>query len=137
MIYDEQMIEIEDAMDHLVTALRHSVIYTRYQKAQQKLAEDDEAQDLIQTFHDSQDKLSAIEPYGSYVPGAADLKKATLSAKRTMDLYPMIADYKVARLNLETVIDTISVAVANSVSAQIKVATGNPFFATKHHTHHS
>ena len=90
---------------------------------------------MIQSFHHYQEKLAEIEPYGSYVPAAVTLKKQTLTAKRQMDMYPVVAEYKVAQLNFETMIDTLSVAIANKVSTKIKVATRNPFFETDRKPH--
>jgi cell fate (sporulation/competence/biofilm development) regulator YlbF (YheA/YmcA/DUF963 family) len=135
LIYDDQMIAIEDALDQLIQSIQNSQKFSAYQKAQQLLDEDVTAQKLITTFHGFQSRLQAIEPYGDYVPGAVTLKKQTLKAKRAMDFYPPIATYKAAQMAFETMIDTLSVALANSISDQIKVATGNPFFETKRKPH--
>lgn len=135
MIYNDQMIVIEDAVDQLVATLQKSEVFLTYQSKYTQLTQDPKAQDLIASFHHYQEKLAEIEPYGSYVPEAATLKKQTLTAKRQMDLYPIIAEYKVAQLQFETVIDTLSVAIADKISTRIKVATRNPFFETKRKPH--
>lgn len=135
MIYNDQMVVIEDAVDQLVAAVQKSEAFKTYQQKQQALIKDEKAQDLIQSFHHYQEKLAEIEPYGSYVPQAVTLKKQTLTAKRQMDMYPTVAEYKVAQLRFETMIDTLSVAIANKVSTKIKVVTRNPFFETNRKPH--
>ncbi|MFD1671181.1 YlbF family regulator [Agrilactobacillus yilanensis] len=135
MIYNDQMVAIEDAVDQLIAALKASEVFKTYQAKQAQLAQDAKAQALIQSFHDYQHKLAAIEPYGSYVPEAATLKKQTLAAKRDMDLNPSVAAYKLAKLQFETVVDTLTVAMTDKISSRIKVATRNPFFETKRKPH--
>ncbi len=45
-----------------------------------------------------------------------------------MDLDPRVADFKVAENELQSLLDEISKIIGHSVSENIKVPTGNPFF---------
>ncbi|MCD2255265.1 YlbF family regulator [Agrilactobacillus fermenti] len=135
LIYDEHMAAVEDSIDHLVEKLAQSKYVTHYQQKLAALQHDLQAQVLIDKFHSLQQRLSQVEPYGAYRPEVMTLKQTTLAAKRAMDLNQQVAAYKLAQRELETVIDTIAVVMANSVSKDIKVATQNPFFETKRRPH--
>jgi len=52
--------------------------------------------------------------------------------KREMDLDPLVAEFKLAENDLQSLLDHISMLIGNAVSKQIKVPTGNPFFDNGH-----
>lgn len=51
-------------------------------------------------------------------------------AKREMDLDEHVARFKRAEMELQSLLDEISILIGRSVSESVKVNTGNPFFET-------
>ncbi len=51
-----------------------------------------------------------------------------VKAKRALDLNEIVANYRFAETNVQTLLDTIGLKIAQLISEDIKVDAGNPFF---------
>ena len=68
-----------------------------------------------------------MQRFGKYHPEYKRVNLEIREVKRDMDLYPTIADFKRAEMDLQTILDEISLKIGRAVSPQIKVPAGNPF----------
>ncbi|MFV0558520.1 MAG: YlbF family regulator [Enterococcus sp.] len=132
MIYDEHFFSLEDQMERLVQGILNSQVMGNYLDKEGLLHSDPTVKKLRDSFSNQKQDFELIAPYGKYAPGYKEKMQQTRRAKRDLDLHPMVADFKVAELDLQTALDVISTQIAQSISEQIKVETGNPFFEGKH-----
>lgn len=133
MIYNEALFELEDQSDRLVEAVLHSSVYQQYIQAQKALAVSEEAQGLKAAFQSQQAAFEKIAAYGTYAPDYQATQKALFQAKRRLDLQADVAAFKVAETQLQQILDEITETIAATISTEIKVTKGNPFFETKSH----
>ncbi|ANK63589.1 YlbF family regulator [Loigolactobacillus backii] len=130
MIITENLLEVTDQVDTLVASLKQSDVYKTYLAAKANLAVDTAAEKKIQGFREASEKFDLIKDYGSYAPDFKKLRRTARHAKRQVDLDPTVAHFRRSEMDLQTILDEIGLAIANSVSKDVKVATGNPFFTT-------
>lgn len=61
-------------------------------------------------------------------PGSFDPMTNGHLNKRALDLNEIVANYRFAETNVQTLLDTIGLKIAQLISEDIKVDAGNPFF---------
>ncbi len=76
------------------------------------------------------DLYEDVQRFGRYHPDYKEIMVKTRERKREMDLDENIANFRRVENELQSLLDEVSVMIARSVSEQIKVPTGNPFFET-------
>lgn len=121
-------IELLDASDELSGMIRSSDIYHHYFEARQNMLEDEEAKRLIEDFNQHKEKFDEVQRFGKFHPDYSEVTKALRIAKREMDLHESVSAYKKAERSLEKLLTEVSEALAASVSPNIKVPSGNPYF---------
>ncbi|WP_343073175.1 YlbF family regulator [Salicibibacter cibi] len=121
-------IELLDASDDLSGMIRSSDIYQTYFEARRGMLEDEEAKKLIEDFNHQKVKFDEVQRFGKYHPDYSEVTKALRIAKREMDLHESVSAYKKAERDLEKLLTEISEVLATSVSPNIKVPSGNPYF---------
>ncbi|QDI90628.1 YlbF family regulator [Salicibibacter halophilus] len=121
-------IELLDASDELSGMIRSSDIYHHYFEARQIMLEDEEAKRLIEDFNQHKEKFDEVQRFGKFHPDYSEVTKALRIAKREMDLHESVSAYKKAERSLEKLLTEVSEALAASVSPNIKVPSGNPYF---------
>lgn len=130
MIISENSVALLEQADRLADAFAASAVFAAYQKQTQILAKDQAAQRQIATLQTLKTDYQQIKSYGYYAPGYRQLKHKLQQKTREVMLLPSVAAFKRAEMDLQTVLDEMSVQLASCVSPDVKVATGNPFYLT-------
>jgi len=123
-----ETIEIVQKAEALAELVMQSEIGENYFAHLYKLKNDQLAQQKIKKFVALKDLYEEVQRFGKYHPEYKRINTNIREAKRDMDLHPTIANFKRAEMDLQTVLDEISMKIGRAVSPQIKVPTGNPFF---------
>src|SRR5699024_7895882 len=92
-----------------------------YEIAYNNLKRDEEAQMFIDSFSRMKDKYEEVQRFGHYHPDFHSVMKDVRSAKRKMDLHPMVIAYKVAEREYQNFLDDISEIIAEGVSDTVMV----------------
>ncbi|MFJ8244099.1 YlbF family regulator [Peribacillus asahii] len=128
MLATMETVEIVQKAEALAKLVMQSEIGENYFAHLYKLKNDQLAQQKIKKFVALKDLYEEVQRFGKYHPEYKRVNTDIREAKRDMDLHPTIADFKRAEMDLQTVLDEISMKIGRAVSPQIKVPTGNPFF---------
>ncbi|RID87672.1 YlbF family regulator [Peribacillus asahii] len=128
MLATMETIEIVQKAEALAELVMQSEIGENYFAHLYKLKNDQLAQQKIKKFVALKDLYEEVQRFGKYHPEYKRINTNIREAKRDMDLHPTIANFKRAEMDLQTVLDEISMKIGRAVSPQIKVPTGNPFF---------
>jgi cell fate (sporulation/competence/biofilm development) regulator YlbF (YheA/YmcA/DUF963 family) len=125
----ERIFLLEQAED-LGKIILQSDVAEQYRVCLYKLKNNEAAQRKIRDFVSIKELYEDAERFGKYHPDYKRVMKQVRESKRDMDLDPVVAEFRVAENNLQSLLDEISVYLGGAVSKQIKVPTGNPFFET-------
>lgn len=125
---------LEDQNHVLIQEILTSQSYKNYLQARKQMNDCPEAQQLKQAFQTEKAKFEQISAYGDYAPGYRQQQKKVQLSKRALDLNEQVAAYRLAETTLQQMLDEISRSLAGTISAEIKVDAGNPFFETGNHT---
>lgn len=117
-----------DEADGLANMITNSETAEHYKACQYKLQHDEEAQALIHRFKKIKEKYEEVQRFGKYHPDFDNVTKEVRELKRQLDTNEVIAAFKKSEEELEKLLNELSQVIAYSVSPQIKVPTGNPFF---------
>lgn len=134
MMITNDLFEIDDQIEKLVAAILTSNSTRTYQEAKKQLNNSTAVQEKKQSFMRERDALEQLEQYGSYAPNIKEKQRKVRKAKRVLDLTEEVAEFRMAEMTIQTILDTISLAVARAVSEEVKVTTGNPFFEKERKT---
>lgn len=105
-----------------------SDIFQNYIELKKQVQTDKEAQMMLHHFQGLKDSYEEVQRFGKYHPDFRKVTKEVREYKRQVDSQPLIAAYKAAEKELEDLLNELSLIIAQAVSPQIKVPTGNPFF---------
>lgn len=136
MIINETTFAMLDQVDLIAAQLKKSAVFQTYLAAKRHLAEDRVAQVKVSALQEAKAAYDQIKDYGQYAPDYRQIRRRAQKAQRVVALDPSVAAFRQAELDLQTVLDEIGVTIANSISKDIMVATGNPFFETGRPTAH-
>lgn len=117
-------LEFVDLLDHAEqfgAMIRESDVMAAYKEAKYELDHDEHAQSLIKAFNHIKEEYEEVQRFGRYHPDYNDIMKAVRTTKREMDMNDKVAAYKVAKRNVQKLLDEISEYIALSISDQIKV----------------
>lgn len=128
MIATSDLLEVIENSEILATYITQSDIAMNYKQARKELDEDVNAQLLIAQFIQMKEKYEEVQRFGKYHPDFKDVSTDMRELKRELDLHETIATFKKAESELEKLLNEVSRIIADAVSPQIKVPTGNPFF---------
>ncbi len=120
MIATMEYVDILDRSEALGKMVMQSEVMEAYQASRRRMAEDEEAQKLIQAFINIKDQYEDVQRFGRYHPDFNTIMKEVRMKKRAMDMHEKVAKFKVAERNLQKLLDEISQYVAHSVSEQVK-----------------
>ncbi|UCZ51850.1 YlbF family regulator [Bacillus shivajii] len=105
-----------------------SEVFDKYIQSKEELEKSEEAQHLIKHFQTLKEKYDEVQRFGKYHPDFRTVTKEVREWKRKLDTHDAIVEFKQAEEELYQLLVEISQLIANAVSPQIKVPTGNPFF---------
>ncbi|GGG87022.1 YlbF family regulator [Staphylococcus pragensis] len=131
-MYTEETMSILDDIDVLSDMIVQSELYYDYREAQERLNHEDEAHLMYQAFLKSKMKYDEVMRFGKYHPDYQNVMMDTRRRKRAYEMLPVVMDYKSKEVALQNLIDEVVSKIAFSVSENVKIEAGNPFFKTDH-----
>lgn len=134
MIVTEKLFEIEDQTERLVQAILASKSVESYKQNRQSMYASKDVREKQKTFLDAKDSFERIEAYGNHAPDFRTKQRAVRQAKRALDMSEEVAEFRFAETEIQTILDLVGMAVAQTISDDIKVDAGNPFFEKGKHS---
>ncbi|MGX7262818.1 YlbF family regulator [Enterococcus crotali] len=134
MIVTEKLFEIEDQTEKLVQAILASDSIVSYKINRQSMYNSKDVQEKQKTFLDAKDSFERIEAYGNHAPDFRTKQRAVRQAKRALDVSEEVAEFRFSETEVQTILDLVGMAVAKTISDDIKVDAGNPFFEKGKHS---
>jgi cell fate (sporulation/competence/biofilm development) regulator YlbF (YheA/YmcA/DUF963 family) len=131
MIYNDHLYAIEDQIEQLVDRIKDCQLFHSYCTNKEVMYQDKEVRELIDSFVHKKADFEKIAAYGTFAPGYKEQQRALRKAKRALDLHPTVGEFRHSENQLQTLLDEITVSVADCFSAEIKVDAGSPFFQAK------
>lgn len=123
-----ERIEILDHAVQLAAMIIQSEEAENYRQCLYKLKNNKETQAKIRSFVKMKEHYEDVQRFGKYHPDYKNVMISVRELKREMDLDVNVAEFRKAENDLQAILDEVSVIIGYSVSKQIKVPTGNPFF---------
>ncbi|MCU9612223.1 YlbF family regulator [Caldibacillus lycopersici] len=130
MIATMERVEIIDTAEALAEMVVNSEVAEMYRHFLYIMNTNRETQRKIKRFVQLKERFEEVQRFGRYHPDYKQVNTDVRLAKREMDMDEHVANFKRAEVELQNVLDEISVLIGHSVSNSVKVATGNPFFQT-------
>lgn len=114
----------QDLSEHIA----ESEIFINYINAKTRVQNSSEVQEKLKHFQNLKIKYEEVQRFGKYHPDFRSITAEVREYKRELDTDTMIAEFKRSEKELHELLSQISLLIANQVSPNIKVPTGNPFF---------
>lgn len=130
MLATIESVQLIEKAEWLGKQIINSNIAENYRFYYNKLQKDQDTQRKIREFTKMKDLYEDVQRFGRFHPDYKEIMVKTRECKREMDLDENVANFRRAENELQSLLDEISVLIARSVSDNIKVPTGNPFFET-------
>jgi len=130
MLATIERIELLDKADELVQMVLNSDIAENYRQCLYRVKSSKETQAKISSFVKMKERYEEVQRFGRYHPDYKEVMGQIRILKREVDLDDFVAEFKKAENDLQGLLDEISVLIGRSVSDNVKVPTGNPFFDT-------
>lgn len=121
-------IEILDQAEQLAAMISQSEEAENYRQCLYRLKNNKETQAKIRSFVKMKEHYEDVQRFGKYHPDYKNVMRSVRELKREMDLDVNVAEFRKAENDLQAILDEVSVIIGYSVSKQLKVPTGNPFF---------
>jgi cell fate (sporulation/competence/biofilm development) regulator YlbF (YheA/YmcA/DUF963 family) len=128
MLATTERILLQDQAEELGNMILQSDIVEKYQISLYKLRANKESRRKINAFVKMKDRYEEVQRFGKYHPDYKEVMGQIRDIKREMDLDDFVAEFKRAETDLQSLLDEVSVLIGKSVSINVKVPTGNPFF---------
>ncbi|MFW7432593.1 YlbF family regulator [Vagococcus carniphilus] len=128
MIYNEEVIEIEDLVEELAKELISSELVSGYVTSYVEMDQNQEVSSIVNEFLEKKEAFEKIESYGKYAPDFKEKRRDVRKAKRLVDTNELVAGFKYSETSLQNMLDYVTFDLANTISKDIKVDAGNPFF---------
>ncbi|GAA0338836.1 regulatory iron-sulfur-containing complex subunit RicF [Bacillus carboniphilus] len=128
MINTLEKVLVTEKAEQLAEMILQSEIAEEYKKAYKKMNSHPVTESKIRRFTELKERYEEVQRFGKYHPDYKWVNKEIREAKREMDLDDRVAEFRRAEMDLQSLLDEISVMIGHSVSEHIKVPTGNPFF---------
>jgi len=130
MLATIERMEILDSADELSQWILESDVAENYRKSLYKLRNNSETQRKVQTFSRMKESYEEVQRFGRYHPDYKTIMKEIREVKREMDLDENVAEFRRVENELQDLLDQVSLLIGHSVSKNVKVPSGNPFFAS-------
>ncbi|GIN61402.1 regulatory protein YlbF [Robertmurraya siralis] len=128
MLATLERMEILDQAEQLSMMIMESDVVEYYMVCLNKVKSNRDTQRKIRAFSKEKELYEEVQRFGRYHPEYHKVMKNIRELKREMDMDIHVAEFKKAENDLQALLDEVSVLIGKSVSEQIKVPTGNPFF---------
>lgn len=128
VIYNEEVIEIEDLVEELAKELISSELVSGYVTSYVEMDQNQKVSSIVNEFLEKKEAFEKIESYGKYAPDFKEKRRDVRKAKRLVDTNELVAGFKYSETSLQNMLDYVTFDLANTISKDIKVDAGNPFF---------
>ncbi|WP_433957700.1 YlbF family regulator [Cytobacillus horneckiae] len=128
MLATLERIEILDVADEIAAMVLESEEAVYYRQCANNIRTNQVTQEKISQFVKMKELYEEVQRFGKYHPEYKRVMMSIRTLKREMDMDENVAEFRKAENELQRLLDEISVIIGHSVSEQIKVPTGNPFF---------
>jgi cell fate (sporulation/competence/biofilm development) regulator YlbF (YheA/YmcA/DUF963 family) len=128
MIATFEHVQMVEKAEELAKMVWQSELAENYHRCLYNVQQDKEAQELIRAFQSIKERYDEVQRFGKYHPDYRKVTLETRELKRKVDLHETIHAFKQAEDEIQKTLDEISVMIGHSVSQNVKVPTGNPFF---------
>lgn len=126
-----QTIEVLDLADELAEMINQSEAMSEYHSAKKALMTTPATQEKISAFSAMKERFDEVQRFGRYHPEYKEINRETRRLKRTLDMDDVIMDFRQAEMAVQSLLDQVGILIGESVSEQVKVPVGNPFFEGK------
>jgi cell fate (sporulation/competence/biofilm development) regulator YlbF (YheA/YmcA/DUF963 family) len=130
MLATIERMEILDTADELSQMILQSEVVEYYRKCLYKMQNNEETQLKVRRFTKMKDLYEEVQRFGRYHPDYKTVMKEIREVKREMDLDDHVAEFRRAENELQDLLDEVSHLIGHSVSTNVKVPSGNPFFSS-------
>ncbi len=130
MLVTSETVQLLDGAEHIGKMILQSDVVEHYRQCLYTFRQDQEAQALVAEFVKMKERYEEVQRFGRYHPDYKTVTKQTRELKRSVDLHETVIEFKKAENAVQKLLDEVSVILGYSISEQIKVPTGNPFFDT-------
>jgi cell fate (sporulation/competence/biofilm development) regulator YlbF (YheA/YmcA/DUF963 family) len=128
MLATIERVMILDKAEEISNMILNSETAEEYFRCIYLIKNNQETQTKIRNFVKMKEQYEDVERFGKYHPDYKEVMKKVRELKREMDLDENIAQLRRVENDLQSILDEVSVIIGHSVSEQIKVPTGSPFF---------
>ncbi|MCD8788304.1 YlbF family regulator [Mammaliicoccus sciuri] len=132
-MFTAETVDILDQSDELSACIKDSYIYQEYLEAKHQLETNFEVKILRQKFDQIKSHYDDCLRFGRYHPDYNRVMKETRQQKRAYEMHPVVSEFKTKETALQDLLDEVISIVSYSVSSNVKVDTGNPFFSSESH----
>ncbi|MCI8457493.1 MAG: YlbF family regulator, partial [Mammaliicoccus sciuri] len=130
-MFTAETVDILDQSDELSACIKDSYIYQEYLEAKHQLETNFEVKILRQKFDQIKSHYDDCLRFGRYHPDYNRVMKETRQQKRAYEMHPVVSEFKTKETALQDLLDEVISIVSYSVSSNVKVDTGNPFFSSE------
>ncbi|MBS4177239.1 YlbF family regulator [Lederbergia citrea] len=128
MLATIESVELLEKAELIGECIIASDIAEKYRFFYHKLQNDVDTRKKIAAFAKMKDLYDDVQRFGRYHPDYKQIMTETRVLKREMDLDENVANFRRVENELQSLLDEVSVLIGRSVSTNVKVPTGNPFF---------
>jgi cell fate (sporulation/competence/biofilm development) regulator YlbF (YheA/YmcA/DUF963 family) len=123
----ERMLILDEA-DSIAKMILESDVAEQYRFCLYKVKSNKDTQQKIHEFARMKEQYEEVQRFGKYHPDYKTIMTRIRELKREMDLDVNVANFRKAENDFQSMLDEVSAIIGRSVSEQIKVPTGNPYF---------
>lgn len=134
MIINDAFFQLEDQNQVLIQEILASQSFKNYLLTRTEMNNCTEVSRLKKTFQEDKDKFEQIASYGEYAPDYREQQRKVRLSKRALDLNERVAAFRLAETDFQRLLDEVGQRIAQTISSDIKVDAGNPFFETGNHS---
>lgn len=130
---NSEVIDVLDHVDKVSDMILQSDVYAEFVAARNAMNADPSAQKQYDAFMKNKVKYDEVMRFGKYHPDYQTVTKATRKTKRAYEMVESVMHYKQKEVELQNLVDEVITIIATSVSDNVKIEVGNPFFRTDMH----
>lgn len=131
---DEQLFDIDKAVDDVVTAFLELESVKHYHQAQECFMADTVLQERIAQFQELKQDYETAKRYASFRPEVAEKRRQLFKEKRALDLNEKVSRLRQTEVAVQKQLAELSQKIASTISSDIFVDTGLPL--APHKLHH-
>jgi cell fate (sporulation/competence/biofilm development) regulator YlbF (YheA/YmcA/DUF963 family) len=133
LLINNQLFEIEDAIDDVIKNFLELEIVKSYQLAKNAVLSDNELQSKIVRFQEIKSVYDDQKDYIAFRPEVKKIRREMFQQKRAIDLNEKMIDLRRKEVDLQKTLAEISQKISSVVSGNIFVDTGLPLASHKEH----